>query len=250
MIEYPEIDRYADLDSILHKFDPRAKIVSFLTLIFSIVLIPDLKVALMAFTFSVFILALSKLPLSFVFKYLKWVTMFVLSIFTILALTFPGEKTSFYFISLSKDGIYSGALISIRAIAATMLVFPMIGTMRFDETIKALYMLRIPNSLVQMLMFTYRYIFVFADEFHRMLTAMESKGFKLKTNLYSFAVIGRAIGMLFVKSYERAERVYQAMLSRGYTGNPKTIADFKMDAKDFFLATLIIFFAIFLHLMK
>ncbi|RLI75122.1 cobalt ECF transporter T component CbiQ [Archaeoglobales archaeon] len=249
MIEYPEIDRYASLDSILHSFDPRAKIIAFLFLIFSIVLVPDLKIAFIGFLFSIFLLVLSKIPFSFVLRYLKWVTMFILSFFIILAFTFPGkELVNFYFFNITEEGLYTGALISIRAISAVVLIFPMVGTMRFDTTIKALYMLKVPSPLVQMLMFTYRYIFVFADEFQRMWTAMESKGFKLKTSLYSFATIGKAMGMLFVRSYERAERVYQAMVSRGYTGNPKTLAEFKMHIKDYFLATLVITFAVLLHI--
>jgi len=122
--------------------------------------------------------------------------------------------------------------------------------MRFDTTIKALDRLKVPNSLVQMLMFTYRYIFVFVDEFQRIWTAMESRGFKLRTTLYALRTIGNAMGMLFVRSYERAERVYQAMRSRGYTGNPKTLVEFEIRMKDYLLAVFIIGFAISLHVIS
>lgn len=251
MIKYPEIDRYASLDSQMHRFDPRAKIIAFLFLIFSLVLIPDLKVALIGLFFAIFLLILSRIPISFVLSYMKWVAMFVLSFFVILAFTFPGEELAkFYFLSITAEGLYTGSLITIRAFSAVILIFPMIGTMRFDTTIKALDSLKIPNSLVQMLMFTYRYIFVFVDEFQRIWTAMESRGFKLRTTLYALRTIGKAVGMLFVRSYERAERVYQAMRSRGYTGNPKTLVEFEIRMKDYILAVFIIGFAISLHIIS
>ena len=251
MIEYPEIDRYASLDSPLHRFDPRAKLIAFLFLIFSVVLIPDLKVAFVGLFFAVFLLILSRIPLTFVLSYLKWVAMFVLSFLVILMFTFPGEEiASFYFLSISAEGLYTGSLITVRAFSAVILIFPMIGTMRFDTTIKALDRLKVPNSLVQMLMFTYRYIFVFVDEFQRIWTAMVSRGFKLRTTLYALRTIGKALGMLFVMSYERAERVYRAMRSRGYTGNQKTLVEFEIHKKDYMLAVFIIVFAVSLHIIS
>lgn len=251
MIEYPEIDRYASLDSPLHRFDPRAKIIAFLFLIFSVVLIPDLKIAFIGLFFAIFLLVLSRIPITFVLSYMKWVAMFVLSFFIILAFTFPGvEIAKFYFLSITAEGLYVGSLITLRAFSAIILIFLMIGTMRFDTTIKALDRLKVPNPLVQMLMFTYRYIFVFVDEFQRIWTAMESRGFKLRTTLYALRTIGKAMGMLFIRSYERAERVYNAMRSRGYTGNPKTLGEFEIRMKDYILAVFIIAFAISLHIIS
>ncbi len=249
MIEYPEIDRYASLDSPLHRFDPRAKLIAFLSLIFSIVLVPDLKVAFIGLLFAVFMLILSRIPLTFVFHYLEWVAIFILSFFVILIFTFPGEEIArFYLLSITAEGLYTGSLITVRAFSALILIFPMIGTMRFDTTIKALYRLRVPGSLVQMLMFTYRYIFVLMDEFQSIWTAMESRGFQLRSNFYALSTIGKALGMLFVRSYERAERVYQAMCSRGYTGNPRTLVEFDIRMKDYLLAVSIMGFAVSLHI--
>lgn len=251
MIEYPEIDRYASLDSPMHRFDPRAKIIAFLFLIFSIVLLRDLKIVFIGLFFAIFLLILSRIPIAFVLGHLKWVAMFVLSFFVILAFTFPGKEiANFYFLSITAEGLYTGSLITVRAFSAVILLFPMIGTMRFDTTIKALDKLKVPNSLVQILMFTYRYIFVFVDEFRQMWTAMASRGFKMRTSLYTLRTIGKAMGMLFVRSYERAERVYQSMRSRGYTGNPKTLVELDIRMRDYILAVFIIGFAIFLHVIS
>lgn len=248
-MEYPEVDKHASLKSPIHKLDPRLKLVSFLVLIFSVVLINDLRFALIALLISFLLLFVSKLPLGFVFQHIKWVFLFVFPFLLIMPLTVEGSQIFQVFgIGFTHEGLQFGLLVSIRALSAVILVFPMIGTMRFDTTIKALHDLKVPSPLVQMLMFTYRYIFTFSNEFSRMRNAMASKGFELKTNLETLNIIGKAIGMLFVRAYERAERVYQAMLSRGYTGNPKTLTIFKMKTSDYLLATLLIGCAILLHI--
>ncbi|KXA96333.1 cobalt ABC transporter permease [candidate division MSBL1 archaeon SCGC-AAA259J03] len=247
-MKHPEVDKYSSLRSPIHKLDPRLKLVSFLVLIFSMVLINDLRFALLGLFISFLLLSVSRLPLDFVFRHVKWVFLFVSPFLIIMPLTVGGsEMFQVFGAEITHEGVQLGLLVSIRALSAVILVFPMIGTMRFDTTIKALYDLKVPSSLVQMLMFTYRYIFTFSDEFSRMRNAMASKGFELKTNLETLNIIGKAIGMLFVRAYERAERVYQAMLSRGYTGNPKTLTAFRMKRSDYLLATLIIGFAILLH---
>lgn len=247
-MEYPEIDRYASLSSPLHRFDPRVKIISFIILVFSIVLLPTVELALVGLVASLLLLLVSNLPIRFVLQHIRWVFLFIVPFLIIMPFTVKGNEI--YHIgglSITGEGLEFGFLVSIRALAAVMLIFPMIGTMRFDTTLKALYQLKVPNLLVQMLMFTYRYIFIFIDEFSRMLTAMMSRGFRIGTNYHTLTTIGRAVGMLLVRSYERAERVYQAMLSAGYTGNPRTLFEFKSTPKDYIYGFMIIGFAVLLH---
>lgn len=247
-MEYPEIDRYASINSPLHRFDPRIKIVSFVVLIFSIVLLPAVELALIGLFVSVLFLLISQLPFRFVMQHIRWVFLFIVPFLLIMPFTVRGtEFFAIGSIGVTYEGVEFGFLVSLRALAAVMLIFPMIGTMRFDTTLKALYQMRVPNLLVQMLMFTYRYIFIFIDEFSRMQRAMKSRGFKVGTNLHTFTTIGRAMGMLLVRSYERAERVYQAMLSAGYTGNPRTLFDLKSSPKDYIYGFIIIGFAVLLH---
>ncbi len=247
-MEYPEIDRYASLNSPLHRFDPRIKIISFIVLIFSIVLLPAVELALVALFASIIFLLVSQLPVRFVMQHIRWVFVFIVPFLMIMPFTVRGnELFTFGGLGVTYEGVEFGFLVSIRALAAVMLIFPMVGTMRFDTTLKALYQMRVPSLLVQMLMFTYRYIFIFIDEFSRMQRAMKSRGFKVGTNLHTFTTIGRAVGMLLVRSYERAERVYQAMLSAGYTGNPRTLFEFRSSPKDYIYGFIIIGFAVLLH---
>ncbi|HJH30877.1 MAG TPA: cobalt ECF transporter T component CbiQ [Methanosarcinaceae archaeon] len=247
-MEYPEIDRYASLKSPIHQFDPRAKIITFSILIFSFVFVNNLTIAGMNLFFTFVLLLISRLPLNFVFNRIKWVFLFVLPFLIIMPFTVSGsELASIAGIKMTYEGFMYGSLIVLRAIAAVTLVLTMLGTMRFDTTIKALYMLKIPGLFIQMLMFTYRYIFVFLSDFLSMWKAMSSKGFKLRSNIYTLSILGNLIGMLIVKSYERAENVYHSMISKGYTGNQKTLVKFNMATKDYALTIVLIGIAILPH---
>ena len=77
--------------------------------------------------------------------------------------------------------------------------------------------LRVPNLLVQIMGFMVRYLDVVTDEMRRMRVARESRGFTAR-DVRHWPVIARSAGALFIRSYERGERVHLAMLSRGYTG--------------------------------
>ena len=245
MVNYPEIDKYSSLDSPMHRFDPRAKIVAFIILIFAVVLVPNLKLAFIALIGAILFLIASKLPLRFALQHIKWVFLFVVPFIIIMPFTVSGtEIFNFHGLTMTYEGLEYGILVAVRALSAVILVLPMIATTRFDVTIKALGELKMPNMLVQMFMFTYRYIFVFVVEFQRTWRAMAARGFQLKTNLYALKTIGRALGMLFVRSYERGDRVYQALRARGYTAKPKTLVEFKMRASDYVLTVVIIGFAV------
>ncbi|MGP8321042.1 MAG: cobalt ECF transporter T component CbiQ [Methanosarcinaceae archaeon] len=250
-MEYPEIDRYALLKSPIHQFDPRAKIITFSILIFSVVFINSLTIAVMNLFLSIVLLLISRLPLNFVFNRIKWVFLFVLPFFLIMPFTVEGsELASIVGIKMTYEGLMYGSLIVLRALAAITLVLTMLGTMRFDTTIKALSMLKMPGLFVQMLMFTYRFIFVFLGELLSMWKAMGSKGFKLKSNLYTLSILGNLIGMLIVKSYERAENVYNSMVSKGYTGTQKTLTKFNMTTKDYALTIILVSIAILPHVYQ
>ena len=247
---FPRIDAYSALKSPIHSFDPRAKIISFSILIFSFAFLNDLKAATFALGFSLFLVLLSRLPLSFVLDRIKVPLVFFISILVIMAFTVEGaELFNLFGLSVSSEGVLLGTLIVLRALAALFLLLLMLGTCRFEAVLKALYMLKVPGVLVQMLMFSYRYIFVFIEEFLSMKNAMESKGFQLRgKSSYSLSILGNAVGVLLVKSYERGDRVYKAMISKGYTGNPKLFIKFNMKKSDYVLASLLISLAFCFHL--
>jgi len=247
----PEIDKYAHLHSIFHSWDPRVKIVSLTLLIITIALLPQILLALVGFAIAVIFVFLSRIPFSFVLKQLRWVMLFLLFFFMVMPLTVDGNNIiKLKDITVSWEGLKLASLISLRAISICLLIFPMIGTTKFHESIKALHKLKFPNKLVQIIMFAYRYIFVFMEQFARMFTAAKARCFKKKTDFFTFKTIGNLIGMLFVRSFERTQSVYNAMISRGYKGDLKTFDEFKLCGKDLIKAIFILMIVILLNLAR
>ncbi len=248
-----EIDRYAGISSPVHRWDPRLRLISIFALIFSVMLLYSLQLVVIGMIFAIILTGISKIPLSFVLSRMKLVFIFVIPFFIIIPFTVIGdgvEIASFGGIILSYRGIeYAkfAAMIVLKALTAVMLVFPMIGTSRMDITIKALEGLHLPNKLVQMFAFTYRYIFVLDEEFMRMERSLASRGFKRRGNLYTLTTISKAIAMLFVNSYERADRVFYAMRSKGYSGTVATLHEFHSRWHDWVNTAVVVGFAVLLQ---
>lgn len=91
------------------------------------------------------------------------------------------------------------------------------ATTQPQELVRGLERLRLPNLLVQILSFMIRYLEVVGDDLRRQQIALASRGFSARHPRH-WPVLARSAGALFIRTYERGERVHLAMLSRGYTG--------------------------------
>jgi len=230
---YLEIDRFADMRSPVHAWDPRIKIPALLIMAFTIALLKDIRLAAMGLAFSIGLVAISRIPISFVLRRLRWVFIFLAPFVLIMPLTVPGKDIwQFSFLSVSYEGLSLVTVIFLKAVAIVLLVFPMFGTAPFHTSMKALQHLRFPTRFVQIILFTYRHIFIFFGEICRMNNAAKARGFEAKTRWHSFRTLGNFIGVLLVRSFERTERLYNAMISRGYRGELITLSTFRMTPRD------------------
>ena len=242
-----DIDRFANLRSPIHQWDPRVKILSLFILILVVALIHTIPTALVALIAAITLLKVTRIPASFVIDGIKWVILFLLPFFIIMPMTYPGDA-DFYILGLpfSWPGMQLASLIVIKAVAIVLTSYAIFGTSQFVVSMTALQRLKCPTVFVQMLLFTYRYIFVLLDEMRRMDTAMKARGFVKKANLYTLKVLGNFIGTLLIRSFERTERIYKAMLSKGYNGQFHTLQTFKLVSSDYFKAIICVIFTIIL----
>ncbi|ATU07566.1 cobalt ECF transporter T component CbiQ [Methanohalophilus portucalensis] len=248
-MNYPRVDEYSGIESIIHNFDPRAKIITFTTLIFSFVFIENISLAILAILFSIILVSLAKLPPEFVYRHLKYPVLFLFSIFFVMAFTIKGNDIlNLPLVDLTFEGVYLGSLIFFRGVAALLLAFLIFSTSRFDAIIKAIYMMKLPNVFVQMIAFSYRYIFVIIDEFQNMKKALSSKGFVFGLNQYSLSLIGNMIGGLLIRSYERGDRVHSSMVSKGYGGAQQLFFEYNMKLKDYTMGISFIVIALLFHI--
>jgi cobalt/nickel transport system permease protein len=228
-----DIDRFAHVDSVIQKWDPRFKILSLGVLVFCIALLHTIPTALIALAIATVLLLLARLPLSFVSHGLQFVIIFLLPFFIVMPLTYPGEA-AFYVagVPFAWEGLRLATVIVIKSISIVITAFVIFGTSRFDISMIALQKLKCPKMIVQMLLFTYRYIFVFIAEMRRMDTSMKARGLVKKANMRTMQIMGNFVGTLLVRSFERTERVYKAMLSKGYTGEFHSLRKFEAGAVD------------------
>ncbi|KAF1076392.1 cobalt ECF transporter T component CbiQ [Methanogenium sp. MK-MG] len=248
-MHYPDIDKYAGMDSPVHRIEPRIKIISFGILIVSAVFVGTIPASLFFLAVAVVILLASRLPMRFILTRMKVICVFVIPILVLMPLTVPGTPLfSAGPVSISQEGVSFAVLVTVRSVTAILLVVTMLGTQRFDTTLKALSLLRVPGIIIQMLLFTYRYIYVMIDEFLRIWSSMRAKGYTFRFNRHGLTIIGNLIGMLLINSYERAERVYQAMIAKGYTGNPISFSPFRVTIPDCLFCAAVITLAVGVHI--
>lgn len=240
-----DIDRFAHLESSLHRWDPRAKIIAMVLFILVVAVLKTIPFALVALALAFVALTVSKIPLSFMAHGLKWVFLFLMPFFFILPLSYPGEP-AFHVLGLpfAWEGLRLAILIVLKSVAIVITAYTIFGSARFDVSMIALQHLKCPKVIVQMLLFTYRYIFVFIAEMKRQDIAMKARGFVKRPNKYTINVLGGFIGTLLVRSFERTDRVYKAMLSKGYQGELHSLVEFNSTPKDSIKAGLVVVLAI------
>ncbi len=120
-------------------------------------------------------------------------------------------------LSLSRPGLVAGGGLIVKATLGVLASLLLAATTDPRELLVGLERLRVPTQLVQIMGFMVRYLDVVTDELRRMKTARESRGFTAR-NPRHWPVLGRSAGALFIRSFERGERVHLAMISRGYDG--------------------------------
>jgi len=128
-----------------------------------------------------------------------------------------GEKIAVGPFDLYREGLIAGSGIVIKGTLGVMTAIILSTSTTAREILRGLERLRLPVLMVQIASFMLRYVNVISDEMERMKVARESRGF-IATGLKDWKVIAIAASALFIRSYERGERVHLAMLSRGYSG--------------------------------
>jgi len=142
-------------------------------------------------------------------------------------------------ITYSMEGLSRFASIAVKSWVSVMAAVLLAATTRFPDLLLALEQLRIPKLFVAIIGLMWRYLFVISDEVTRMLRARASRsaiapgsGHTGGTLLWRARVTGGMAGSLFLRSIERSDRVYAAMLSRGYTGELPSYETIPLSTKD------------------
>jgi cobalt/nickel transport system permease protein len=142
-----------------------------------------------------------------------------------LALTTPAQGSLWEWgrLSLSEPGLRRAAALLLRSWVAVSLMIILINTCPFDRLLRAMRSLGLPGLFVMLLSFLYRYLYLLWDEIERLQRARNVRYFGGRWRSQA-ALAGNLAATLFLRSYERAERVQKAMAARGWNGEVDTRA--------------------------
>lgn len=210
--------------SRLHRLPPQCKLVAALAFILAVVATPREQV----WAFGVYAVLLvgvarvGRVPLGVVARRLLIEAPFV-AFAVLLPFVARGERVDVGPLSLSVDGLWGAFNILAKGTLGVGTTLLVAATTPLPDLLHGLDRLRVPRAFTSIAGFMFRYGDVVSGEMHRMKVARQSRGYDPRWFWQAKAVAASA-GALFVRSYERGERVYLSMLSRGYEGTMPVLA--------------------------
>jgi cobalt/nickel transport system permease protein len=209
---------YLHRSSPLHRLPPEVKIAS--TVAFTIVMVATPREALWAFggyaLLVVGVAAVGRIPLGWLARRSLIETPFVVFAFALPFLG-GGERVAWLGLHLSVDGLYGAWNILAKGTLGVLSSLLLAGTTTPRDLLLGLDRLRCPTMITQIATFMLRYLDILIDDARRMRIARLSRGYDPRF-LWQVKALAVGLGALFLRAYERGERVYLAMMSRGYTG--------------------------------
>jgi cobalt/nickel transport system permease protein len=182
---------------------------------------------------SLILIALARLPMRKVLYRLVVVNGLILFLWIFLPFTYQGEV---WFtvgpLQATREGIVFAIQITLKCNAILLALIALLATTPIVTLGHAMGRLHIPDKMVQLLLFTYRYIHVIFQEHCRLTNSMRVRGFVPRTNTHTYRSYAYLVGMLLVRSYDRAERIHKAMLCRGFLGKYHTLSQFSITRVD------------------
>lgn len=227
-MKHESIDRYS-ADSAFSAFDPRAKLVGILVFAALVSFLQDIVFLFIAASFMLCLLALSGVPSRHIAG--RYALAFPFALFAALTM-------------LWTSGEEQALTMFLRISASVLGLILLITTTPFFDLLKGLQRMRVPGVMITMLMFTYRYIFVFAEELERMKIARKARAYragKSFLNRNTMGTISNTAGMVLVRAYERGLRVLDSLKMRAYDGRIRTLTELKFAYWDYGFCAILFF---------
>ncbi len=142
--------------------------------------------------------------------------------------------------TVSRQGLGLAGAVILKANAIVLCLAALVGALDLATVGHALHHLRVPDKLVHLLLLTVRYVAVLEAEYHRLAAAMKVRGFRPGMNRHTWRTYGYLVGMLLVRSLDRAERVAAAMKCRGFRGRFHLLDHFALTRADAAFAVIVL----------
>lgn len=221
-------DEYIHLNSPLHRWDPRFKLIGLFSLMFAFAFVREPRLLLAMITTTAVTFIVSRLPFTYLISRLRYPSLFLLAL--IIALPFISGGITIASagpLDISQEGVTSSIMIASRFFCILTLGLVLFSTAPFLNTIKAMRALGLPETITDMALLAFRYFHDIGEQLHRMETSMILRGFHpRRLSPRSVSVLAWLGGSVLVRSYERSEWVYKAMILRGYGQTAGKVVEF------------------------
>jgi len=245
------LDPYRPRSSPIHRLDPRVKFVLTLAFILTTALTPvgAWPVYILLFSLALSVEILSELGVGYVLKRALLALPFVLAalpmVVTVKGTPIVAVPIGSWTPTVTLEGVERFASIAVKSWLSVQMAVVLATSTPFPDLLLAMRAVGIPRLMVAIVGLAWRYLFVMADEALRLTRARASRSGALEGRgggrlFWRARVTGGMAGNLFLRSFERADRIYAAMLSRGYDGEVRTLGLPALRTADVLVALLFI----------
>jgi len=244
-------EEFAQGNSLIHRLDPRVKIVVVAAFAIIVAVSDKFSPALAGLCGALILLAAARLNLLLVLRRLLIVNLFVLFLWVFLPFTYPG--TPFFKIGPltgTQEGVRYALMITVKCNTIVIASIALLSTTTLVTLGHALSHLRVPDKIVHLFFFTVRYFFVIHEEYLRLKNAMRVRCFRPRTNLHTYRSYAYLVGMLLVGSFDRSERILAAMKCRGFKSRLYILDHFVLARRDVVFAAIFASFLIVLGIIQ
>ncbi|MFA7165549.1 MAG: cobalt ECF transporter T component CbiQ [Desulfoplanes sp.] len=226
-------ESFADTHTAISRVDPRFRVVLAAGFSLVVALSRSMDVQWMALGLVAVLYVGAGLPLLQLVRRLLVVNGFILFLWLVLPFSVPGEVVfSLGPLQATTPGIMHSLHITLKANAVIIACITLVATMSVAVLGNALQNLGVPPKICQLLLMTYRYIFVFEEESRRLHRAAILRGFTPTTSMHTYRTYAYMVGMILVRAWERARRVQDAMVCRGFKGRFYCLTTYRAVTED------------------
>lgn len=232
-------------DTLFHRWDVRCKIATLLAYAFLVASLQRLEPALLAVGVSLAALTAARTPLYRALLRILALSGFLGMLLVVLPFSAPPRPGDTVLVLAGLErfgfnlrGVELATTIAAKGMAVALLSEPLLATAPFPATLHGLTRLGAPEMVGQMILLSHRYLHVFRHEAQRMAAAMQVRGFRKRNGIATLQGVANFLGMLLVRSFERTERVFDAMQARGYRGRLPEPGALTLQRRDLLISAL------------
>ena len=226
--------------SRLARLDPLGRVLGLAVASVLLAVLSHVWTALIGLLAAASLLAIARPPLGGVCRRLAAVNVFILFLWLVVPFSTLGQPVwSLGPLTMTRSGLDLALLTTIKANALVLLFMALLASMNPATLGQAMRGLGLPAKLVFIFLSSYRYIGLLYDEWLRLRTAARLRGFVPSTTWRGYQTIAAMYGMVMVRSFERAGRIYEAMLLRGFSGQFHSLDAFRFRPGDFAFVALL-----------